>query len=105
MEKPQPETKNKLQLGLFDRARLLMESGQEFVVKRNIIDVATAKKKPGRLEKGWRILNIDTESGNVTMHNRSGIFHIPLAELRNLNPEAFELDEELLKGFVAKKQK
>lgn len=100
-----PEIRDKINQGLLEKAGLLMEVNQEFVVRRNITETPTSQKQPGKLQKGWRILNIDAQSGLATMHSSSNeAFHISLTELRDLNPGVFELDTELLRSLIVKKR-
>ncbi|MDP3792782.1 MAG: hypothetical protein Q8Q89_03560 [bacterium] len=66
----------------------------EFWIQRNIANLSTGEVSPGKLEKGWQILNID-DTGRVMMHRGMETFHMPLAKLENLNKDLFDLADQL----------
>lgn len=77
---------------LIQRAKKMQSLNMEFWIKRNIKNRETGEVVPGNLEKGWTILNIDS-NGLVTMGNMSNdIFHVPIRELQKINPDLFDLE-------------
>lgn len=83
---------------LIERAQKLKARNFEFVVRRNTKNLETGEVSPGKLERGWRILNINND-GLVTLYNEKysegGIFHIPIKQLEELNGEIFKLADSL----------
>ena len=77
--------------GLLNKAEKIKTRNIELWVQRNITDEITVKKSPGKLERGWRIMNID-ESLIATVYNMSGneTFHILLKDLENINQTVFD---------------
>ncbi len=101
MEKQEKiETKNNSEIDLMDKASALMRAGHEFIVQRNEKNLETAEVRPGKLQYGWKIMNVDRENKLVNMYRGVGtpeIFHISLKKLRDLNPEAFDIAAEASK--------
>jgi len=92
--KPEKENIEKL----IKQAHKLEARNFEFVVRRNTKNLETGEISPGKLERGWRILNINND-GLVTLyndkHSEGGIFHIPIKQLQELNEELFNLADSL----------
>lgn len=78
--------------GLIDKAHKLQRLKSGFWVRRNIKNIETGEKKPGKLESSWYILNISPE-GTVTLFNgQNEILDIPVMELARINQDLFNLD-------------
>ena len=77
--------------GSLDKADKIKNRNIELWVRRNITNEITGERSPGKLERGWRILNIDS-GGLATVYNMSSneTFHIPLGELENINQTIFD---------------
>ena len=79
---------------LIEKARKLMDAKVKFWIQRNVANLSTGEVAPGKLEKGWQILNIDN-NGSATMYRGIETFHLSAVKLENLNKDLFGLADQL----------
>jgi len=87
----QPEKLELIDQDLVNKANKLKDQNARFWIRRNITNVTTGEKSPGKLECGWKITSINS-NGLVTLFstNKNEVFHILVEELKKLNGKIFE---------------
>jgi len=87
---------------LLNKAQLLMQARVEFRVQRNDKNYETGEVVPGKLQSGWKILNVKDRV--ATLYRESEIFEASLDEVKRLNPDQFNFDQETLQDIIQKKK-